>query len=102
MSFNQIHSVSQSLFSPSTEKEVKTSPYQSQQNFATFLKQSLNEVSKVEHQSHVMTEKLVKGEDVDLHQVMISAQKASISLQTTVELRNKVVEAYQEVMRMQM
>jgi flagellar hook-basal body complex protein FliE len=37
----------------------------------------------------------------NLHQVMITAEKASVTLQTTLEIRNKVVEAYQEIMRMQ-
>jgi len=41
------------------------------------------------------------GENVELHDVMIASQKASITLQATMEVRNKVVEAYQEIMRMQ-
>lgn len=44
---------------------------------------------------------MANGENVDLHQVMITAQKASITLQAALEIRNKVVEAYQETMRMQ-
>lgn len=48
-----------------------------------------------------MTEKLARGENVDLHQVMIASQKANITLQATIEIRNKVIEAYQEIMRMQ-
>ena len=47
-----------------------------------------------------MTQKLVLGENVELHEVMIAAQKASISLNATMEVRNKVVEAYQEIIRM--
>ena len=49
-----------------------------------------------------MTNKLITGEVEDLHQVMIAAQKASITLDLTIQVRNKVVEAYQEIMRMQM
>ena len=37
----------------------------------------------------------------NLHNVMITAEKASVTMQTTLEIRNKVVEAYQEIMRMQ-
>ena len=47
-----------------------------------------------------MTEKLINGGDIELHDVMIASQKASITLNTTLEIRNKVVEAYQEIMRM--
>ena len=43
---------------------------------------------------------MANGENVDLHTVMITSQKASISLSATLEIRNKVVEAYQEIMRM--
>lgn len=46
--------------------------------------------------------RLVTGKTTDLHQVMIAAEKASLTLQTTLEIRNKVVEAYQEVMRTQL
>ena len=47
-----------------------------------------------------MTAKLVRGGDVELHDVMIAAQKATIALNATMEVRNKVVEAYQEIIRM--
>ncbi|HWI49665.1 MAG TPA: flagellar hook-basal body complex protein FliE, partial [Rummeliibacillus sp.] len=50
--------------------------------------------------SDKMTDKLVNGENVELHDVMISAQKANITLNTALQVRNKVVEAYQEIMRM--
>ena len=48
----------------------------------------------------ILTNKMANGENVDLHTVMIASQKASISLTATLEIRNKVVEAYQEIMRM--
>ena len=51
-------------------------------------------------QSDELTNKMANGENVDLHTVMIASQKASISLSATLEIRNKVVEAYQEIMRM--
>ena len=47
-----------------------------------------------------MTEKLINGGNVDLHEVMITSQKASITLNATMEVRNKAIEAYQEIMRM--
>ncbi|MGN7407542.1 flagellar hook-basal body complex protein FliE [Sporosarcina sp. SAFN-010] len=81
---------------------TKTSPttFESQQNFGSFLKDAIQDVNSAQVQSDVMTEKLVRGEDVDLHNVMITAQKASVALNATMEIRNKVIEAYQEVMRM--
>jgi flagellar hook-basal body complex protein FliE len=41
------------------------------------------------------------GESVDLHELMISMEKADISLRLMVQLRNKAIDAYQEIMRMQ-
>lgn len=70
-------------------------------SFSKILSNTINEVNALQSHSDEQTERLVKGENVDLHNVMISAQKASISLQATIEIRNKVVEAYQEMMRMQ-
>lgn len=78
-----------------------TTPFETQKSFASVLKETINNVNKAQIESDVMTEKLAKGENVDLHQVMITSQKASITLQATMEVRNKVVEAYQEMMRMQ-
>ncbi|WP_108669695.1 flagellar hook-basal body complex protein FliE [Peribacillus acanthi] len=76
-------------------------PYEAQTKFASVLKDSINKVNDAQIQSDKVTERMIRGENVDLHTVMITSQKASITLQTTMEIRNKVVEAYQEIMRMQ-
>ncbi|MFB4475749.1 flagellar hook-basal body complex protein FliE, partial [Oceanobacillus caeni] len=47
------------------------------------------------------TEALASGNIDDLHDVMITAQKASITLETTVQIQKKVIDAYNEIMRMQ-
>jgi flagellar hook-basal body complex protein FliE len=85
-----------------TNKQSLTpTPYEAQKSFASVLKQSIENLNQTQIQSDVMTEKLARGENIDLHQVMITSQKASITMQATMEVRNKVVEAYQEMMRMQ-
>jgi flagellar hook-basal body complex protein FliE len=101
MAIHNISSVYNTPVSPSNTKNI-IKPTQTQQSFADFLKKSINEVNNSKIQSDRLTEKLARGEDVDLHQVMIASQKASITMQTTMEVRNKVVEAYQEIMRMPM
>ena len=83
-----------------TETQMKPSTYEVQQSFGTFLKDALNEVNTKQIESDKMTEKLVMGGNVELHEVMIAAQKATIALNATMEMRNKVVEAYQEIIRM--
>lgn len=78
-----------------------STPYEAQKSFASVLKQSIEKVNEAQIQSDVMTQKMARGENVDLHQVMVASQKASVTLQATMEIRNKVIEAYQEIMRMQ-
>lgn len=73
----------------------------STQSFQQLLSQAIQDVNAKHVEAEQMTQKLMTGEIQDVHQVMIAAQKASLSLQLTVQVRNKVVEAYQEIMRMQ-
>ncbi|MEK9197768.1 flagellar hook-basal body complex protein FliE [Ureibacillus sp. 179-F W5.1 NHS] len=83
-----------------TKLTTPTTSYEAQQSFANTLKDAIASVNNQQITSDAMTEKLIKGEDVELHEVMIAAQKASVSLNATMEVRNKAVEAYQEIMRM--
>ncbi|GAA0331787.1 hypothetical protein GCM10008967_23000 [Bacillus carboniphilus] len=83
-------------------QKTSTSPADVQKSFSSWLKDSVQEVNNAQLHSDQMTEKLVRGEQVQLHEVMIAASKASVTLQATIEVRNKVVEAYKEVMRMQL
>lgn len=84
----------QSIAKPQTENKTE--------GFSEIFKKSLEEVNKLQNNSDKMTGQLVTGEVNDVSEVMVAAQKASVSLQLTVQVRNKVVEAYQEVMRMQL
>jgi len=84
-----------------SQQQITNTGNEQSTSFSKMLSQAINDVNALQSQSDQQTERLVKGENVDLHNVMISAQKASISLQATIEIRNKVVEAYQEMMRMQ-
>jgi flagellar hook-basal body complex protein FliE len=71
-------------------------------DFASVLKSSLDGVNQAQHQARTMQEAFVLGDDkVSLSDTMIAMQKASISFQTTVQVRNKVVAAYNDIMNMQ-
>ncbi|WML49284.1 flagellar hook-basal body complex protein FliE [Neobacillus sp. PS3-34] len=91
------------IFAPAASQTPSNSntAFEAQNSFASVLKESINKVNETQLESDKLTDKLAKGENIDLHQVMISAQKASITMQATLEIRNKVIEAYQEIMRMQ-
>lgn len=78
-----------------------TTPFAAQKSFASVLKDTINQVNDAQVGADQMAAKLAGGENVDLHQVMIAGQEANITLQAALEVRNKVIDAYQEIMRMQ-
>lgn len=88
------------MVNETTKQSGPITPYQAQQTFANTLKDAIANVNAQQIQSDSMTNKLINGGDVDLHEVMIASQKASITLNATMEVRNKVIDAYQEIMRM--
>ena len=79
----------------------KPTPAEVNANFADSLKGAIENLNTVQGESDKMTEALAAGKTQDLHNVMITAQKASITLETTVQIQQKVIDAYNEVMRMQ-
>ena len=71
-------------------------------NFADALQNSLSEVSAAQKGAGEMSKKFTMGDDsVSLSDVMVSMQKSSIEFQATVQVRNKLVSAYHEIMNMQ-
>ncbi len=69
--------------------------------FGDLLKNSIDSVNQVQKTSGELKTTFELGaEDVDLAQVMIASQKASVSFQAMVQVRNKLVEAYKDVMNM--
>ena len=68
------------------------------QSFGSYLEDALNQVAAQEQQAKDMSNKFVLGE-VNIDEAMISSQQALLSLQLTTQVRNKVIEAYQEIMR---
>ncbi len=71
-------------------------------DFAEALKASLNQVNQVQVNAENLGKNFAMGDDrVSLSDVMIAGQKANISFQATVQVRNKLVSAYQDIMNMQ-
>jgi len=71
-------------------------------DFAQVLQASLAQVSQTQQRADAMAANFAAGGGgADLHDVMIELQKASISFQEMVQVRNKLVSAYQDVMNMQ-
>ncbi|QKY69028.1 flagellar hook-basal body complex protein FliE [Lentibacillus sp. CBA3610] len=87
---------------PNSEIAKQTvTPNEAHQNFANTLKTAIENVNNAQAESDKKTEALAKGQIDDLHDVMITAQKASVTLETSVEVQRQVIDAYNKIMRMQ-
>jgi len=71
-------------------------------NFGEMLNSAMNNVNQAQKSSEQMGNLLAAGKVDDLHSVMIEGAKAELALQFTLQVRNKVLDAYNEIMRMQM
>lgn len=69
--------------------------------FIQSLSDALREVNRAQLQSSEHLQQSIQGEGPPLHQVMAEAEEAGLAFQMTMQFRNKALEAYQEVMRMQ-
>jgi flagellar hook-basal body complex protein FliE len=74
---------------------------QSFDDFGQILGTAINSLTEKENTANQSIARLAAGEDIELHQVMIAMQEADIAFQLAMEVRNKVIEAYQEVTRIQ-
>ena len=70
--------------------------------FEDLLKQSVNKVNNTQQEASKLAEAFQKGDpNVQLSELMVAMQKSSVSFQAMLEVRNKLVSAYQEIMNMQ-
>ncbi|MCC6445230.1 MAG: flagellar hook-basal body complex protein FliE [Armatimonadetes bacterium] len=79
--------------SPETESSVPS--------FAEVLGNALGEVDALQKRGQAMQQAYATGEVQEIHQVMMALEEASLAMQLTLQVRNKVVDAVQEIMRMQ-
>ena len=70
-------------------------------NFANVLGNLVNEVNQKQAAAGSAVTGLLSGQNVPLHQAMISMEEANVSFQMMVEVRNRLLDSYQELMRMQ-
>lgn len=77
------------------------SPAEITKSFSTYLQNALQDINTQEEQVQTMETQFMLGK-VDVDQLMIASESALLNVQLTTNIRNKVVEAYQEIMRMQM
>ncbi len=68
-------------------------------SFGEVLSGAIGETSRLRNAADIAVSNLASGKAVDIHQTMIAIEKASISFKLMMQVRNKVVEAYKEIMR---
>ncbi len=68
--------------------------------FGRALEDAIESVDHLQKESETAQASFARGEDVDLHDVLIKIQEADIAFKSMMEVRNKLVEAYREIMRM--
>lgn len=70
-------------------------------SFMDVLKSSVEKVNKLQLDADHASQELLLGKDTNIHQVMIAVEKANLSFQLMMQVRNKIISAYEEMMRVQ-
>jgi len=70
-------------------------------SFGSTLKDAVGKVNELQKTADLKMQKLATGESSNLSEVMIAAEKADIAVKLMVSVRNKMIDAYQEIMKMQ-
>lgn len=101
MNFSEIQP-SKSFLPLTQQKNQNEDITKSQDNsFVDSLHEMIGDVNSLQKDAGDLNERLIKGEPVDLHTVMIATEKAKTSFQLLLEMRNKFVDMYHEITRMQ-
>src|SRR5258707_13899062 len=75
---------------------------QSNVSFSKVFEQAVDRVEQFQNNAEQKVDSLLRGEDQELHDVVLAGQRAELAFDYFMQVRNKVVSAYQEIMRMQM
>ena len=80
--------------------ELATAETQKQSGFANSIKGALQEVNEMQQESKANRAAYEQGEDIPLTEVVMSMQKSSLAFEATLQIRNKVLKAYEDIMNM--
>lgn len=86
---------------PEVKPEVRSVNEPGKASFSDVLGGIVSDVNKLQQEAAASTDKLLAGELEDVHQVIVAMEEASTSFKLLMEVRNKMVDAYREVMKMQ-
>jgi flagellar hook-basal body complex protein FliE len=85
----------------STHRAVNKILKETSTSFGETLTQAVRDVNALQGEAGKAVQRMVSGEEADIHNVMVAVEKAKTSFELLMEIRNKTVEAYREIMRMQ-
>jgi flagellar hook-basal body complex protein FliE len=85
---------------PLAAETKEATPASTVKEFGQYLAEALANVEAAQQEAATAAQRLATGEIQDVAEVTIASEKATLALQLTVQVRNKVLEAYQEMMRM--
>jgi len=89
---NQMRNIDTAI--PNTKPEKKSGV-----SFNDTLKQYINEANDLQIKADRDIQRMIAGEEIDAHEVMTAVEKANMSFEMVMEIRNKMLEAYREIMR---
>jgi flagellar hook-basal body complex protein FliE len=69
--------------------------------FGEMLQESIGKVNAIQQDANIAMEKLASGESQNLHETLLTVEKAEIAFKTMNQIRTKVIDAYREIMKMQ-
>jgi len=100
--FHSVAGVAASVIAPQTATAgaAKSGSATAQAPFSDLLTSAVGDVNALEEQASSAVRGLMTGTGIDIHQAMIATQKASMSFELALAVRNKAVQAYQQVMNM--
>ena len=70
-------------------------------SFGDQLQSAIGQVNDLQTQRDTLVQDMVRGEKVEVHEIMTAAEEAQLAFDLMLEVRNKLLEGYQEIMRMQ-
>ena len=101
-----VSSSSELLKTGKTTSQIKENKFKSEvagpsKSFADTLSDAIQDVNRLQVEADTKMQKLSTGESKNIPEVLIATEKADIALKLMVQVRNKMIEAYREIMKMQ-
>lgn len=84
-----------------TGKSSELGQTEGNKTFGELLQDSLAKVNGLQNEADVAMQRLASGESRDMHETLLAVEKAEIAFKTMNQVRSKVIDAYKEIMRMQ-